>query len=215
MKFRLYVYEEFSMKSFALIFTFFFSFGLTNIFAQNQFPDSRNVPNLKTDESVEKISNELLNISKSLQSLNLKLEKFAETFSSNQGLKLSERQQQILAAFEFLNRAEERLLTLQKLRIELSEKQVSIRVNIAEIEDNLRRESIDRSIAFRGSIDAEELRENRRRTLTKQMNELNAVLSEIQPSLFSTNGEISETERFLENIRRRIFPAIAREISDL
>ena len=203
------------MKSVVLIFAFIFSIGAMSICAQNQFPVSQNLQNSKTEESIEKISEQLLTISKSLQSLNLKLEKFTETFSSNQGLKLTERQQKILAAFEYLNRAEERLLTLQKLRIELTEKQISIRAQIADIDDALRNESIDRSIVFRGTTNAEELRENRRRTLTAQRSELNQVFNEIGQTLYAANREIFDTEKFLENIRRRIFPAIESDISDL
>ncbi len=203
------------MKNVVLIFAFIFSIGAMSICAQNQFPVSQNLQNSKTEESIEKISEQLLTISKSLQSLNLKLEKFTETFSSNQGLKLTERQQKILAAFEYLNRAEERLLTLQKLRIELTEKQISIRAQIADIDDALRNESIDRSIVFRGTTNAEELRENRRRTLTAQRSELNQVFNEIGQTLYAANREIFDTEKFLENIRRRIFPAIESDISDL
>lgn len=206
---------EFFMKNLALILICIFSLGLLETYAQVQNPDPQMLQLAQSDAAIGKISVEITKISKSLEELNLKLQKFTETFSSNQGLKLSERQQKILAAFEFLNRAEQRLLTLQKLRLELSEKQISFKAKLAEIEDDLRNESIDRSIVFRGTTNAEELRENRRRTLTSQKNELNVVLSEIGQSLFSTNREIEETERFLDNIRRRIFPAIEKDISDL
>ena len=203
------------MKNAGLVLFCIFAIGLINISAQNQLPLSSNSETSKTADSVEKISSEITQISKSLKELNLKLQKFTETFSSNQGLKLSERQQKILAAFEFLNRAEQRLLTLQNLKASLSDSQISFKGKLGEIEDNLRQESIDRSIAFRGTTNAEELRENRRRTLTEQKNEINQILSEIQDSLNATNKEFTETILFLDNIRRRIFPAIEKEISDL
>lgn len=203
------------MKNFALILICIFSLGISENFAQVQNPDPQMWQPNQSDAAIGKISMEITKISKSLEELNLKLQKFTETFSSNQGLKLTERQQKILAAFEFLNRAEQRLLTLQKLRLELSEKQISFKAKLAEIEDALRSESIDRSIVFRGTTDAEELRENRRRNLSSQRNELNQVLSEIYNSLSQTNIEIRETELFLDNIRKRIFPAVENEISDL
>ena len=164
---------------------------------------------------IENISDKLSEITKSLNLLNEKLQKFSETFSSNQGLKLNENQQTILAAFEYLNRAEQRLATLQKLKIDLSEKQTAIRLQFADIEDQLRPESVDRSVAFRGTTNAEQLRENRRQALNREKTELSTLISDIQNSLNETNTEIRETEQFLRRIRQRIFPAIEREISDL
>ncbi len=164
---------------------------------------------------VENISEKLTTISKSLNSLNEKLQKFSETFSSNQGLRLSDKQQTILVAFEFLNRAEQRLSTLQKLKIDLTEKQVSVRLKLADVEDELRPESVDRSITLRGTTNAEELRNIRRTALNKEKYELNSLVSEIQNSIRETDIEIRETESFLRRIRQRIFPAIEKEINDL
>lgn len=162
---------------------------------------------------IDNISDQLTAISKSLGQLNEKLKVFAETFSSNQGLRLSERQQTILIAFEFLNRAEQRLATLQKLKVDFSEKQSSIRLKIAEIEDGLRKESIDRTL--QGTTNAEEIRANRRRVLSRERSDLAILLSEIERTIRETDLEIRDTEMFLKRIRNRIFPAIEKEISDL
>ena len=175
--------------------------------AQNNFPTN--------PEPVENISKEITKISKSLESLNEKLKNFTETFSSNQGLRLSERQQRLLAAFEYLNRAEQRLATLQILKINLTEKQSSVKVKIAEIDDGLRPESVDRSVALRGTTNAEELRSNRRQLLTREKSELTALLGEIQNTINETNFEIRQTENFLKNIRQRIFPEIEKDLSEL
>lgn len=164
---------------------------------------------------IESISEKLTGIAKTLAALDEKLKVFSQTFSSNQGLKLSEQQQLILAAFEFLNRAEQRLATLQKLKIELSEKQSDVRLKLAEIEENLRNESIERSVAFQGTTEANELRESRRRVLSKEKQEMENLLNQIQNSLIETSKEVLETEMFLVRIRQRIFPAIEKEISDL
>ena len=150
-----------------------------------------------------------------METFNDRLKKFSETFSSNQGLRLSEKQQKLLAAFEYLNRAEQRLATLQQLKINLSEKQSDVRVKIAEVEDGLRPESIDRSISIRGTTEAEELRENRRMLLNRQKIELTSLLFEIQNTIYETNIEILQTEMFLRTIRHRIFPEIEKELSDL
>lgn len=169
----------------------------------------------KTNDPVANIANEVVNIAKSLETLNKKLQYFTETFSSNQGLKLTDKQQKLLAAFEFLNRAEQRLATLQKLKIDLAEKQSSIKTKLSEIDDALRPESIDRSVSLRGSLNAEELRDHRRQILFKERNEHFVLLNEILHTLNDTSVEIKQTEQFLKNIRQRIFPEIEKELSDL
>lgn len=192
------------MKQLTLLFCLLVWFG-PNIFAQTE--------NYAQSIQIENISEKLTGISRSLDSLNERLKTFSETFSSNQGLRLSEKQQTILIAFEFLNRAEQRLATLQKLKVELSEKQSSIRVKVAEVEENLRIEAIDRTIS--GTTNAEELRNSRRRTLTRERNDLNTLLNEIQGMVNGTDAEIRDTEMFLRSVRQRIFPAIDKEISNL
>lgn len=192
------------MKIYTILLSLIFCFGTLTISAQDEVP-----------AQIENISDKLTDISKTLSSLNERLKTFSDTFSSNQGLQLSARQQRVLAAFEYLNRAEERLATLQRLKIDLTEKQTSIRLKLAEVEDNLRKESIDRSVALRGTTDTEAIREIRRRALGREQNELNSLSNEISSSIRDVEQEIRETNMFLNNIRRRIFPAIDREISDL
>ncbi|MDQ3800680.1 MAG: hypothetical protein M3384_14635 [Acidobacteriota bacterium] len=187
--------------------------------AQNQpqqsMPTVNDYYNRQTAESVENIAKELASISKSVNDLNARLKNFSETFTSNQGLRMTDRQQKLLAAFEFLNRAEQRLSTLQTLKITLSERQTAARMRLAQNETDSRPESIERNVAVRGTTDAETMREDRRRALARQRNEITALISEIQDSINAINEEIRQTENFIKTIRHRIFPEIQRELSDL
>jgi uncharacterized protein YlxW (UPF0749 family) len=180
-------------------------------FAQN----NQSVNSNRTQNPLESIAEEITRIAKSVETLNKRLENFSQTFTSNQGLRLTDRQQKILIAFEFLNRAEQRLSILQKSKIELTEKQSSARVALAKIDEELLPETIDRGIAVGGSTNAEQVREIRRQVLYKEKAELNNLLIEIQRTLYETNNEIRQTDNFLKNIRQRLFPEIEREISDL
>jgi hypothetical protein len=180
-------------------------------FAQN----NQSVNSNQTQNPLENIAEEITRIAKSVETLNKRLENFSQTFTSNQGLRLTDRQQKILIAFEFLNRAEQRLSILQKSKIELTEKQSSARVALAKIDEEMLPENIDRGIAVRGSTNAEQVREIRRQVLYKEKAELNNLLIEIQRTLYETNNEIRQTDNFLKNIRQRLFPEIEREISDL
>lgn len=192
------------MKIYLLLIVVLLNSG--TVFAQNSFPVN--------SEPIENISRETSKISKSMETLNERLKTFTETFSANQGLKLTERQQRLLAAFEYLNRAEQRLATLQLLKINLMEKHSSIKVKLTEIEDSLRPESIDRSVTFRGTTNAEELRNNRRQVLSREKVELNALSNEIQNSISETNREILQTENFLKSIRQRIFPKLKKTFTN-
>ena len=164
---------------------------------------------------IEIIAAEMIKISKSVEELNKKLKNFSDTFSSNQGIRLTEKQQKLLVAFEFLNRAEQRLLSLQNLKLSLTEKQTSFRLQLARITDDLLPESIDRYVSTRGTTNAEQLREIRRQALQREKNDLTTLLFEIQNDLNEINVEIRETDLFLKNLRRRIFPEIEKEINDL
>ena len=191
------------MKCVAALFVF--CFATLAVSAQN---DSS-----RTSYAIENISTEISKISKSLDDLNKKLGTFSETFNSNQGLRLTEKQQRLIFAFEMLNRAETRLSTLQILKVQLADREATTKRKIAQIEENLRAENIDRTLS--GTLDAEQVRSARRRTLQNERNDLSKLLYDIQSSLNETDTEIVQTQLFLRRIRQQIFPGIEKELSDL
>ena len=196
---------------FKLFLTFLFVVFLYSSNSAQIVPDNVN----QTNYQLENIEKSLGKISKSINEFNELLKNFSQTFSSNQGLRLTEKQQRILAAFEYLNRAEQRLANLQNLKIDLTQKQTNINLQLAQIEDELRPESIDRSIALRGTTDAEELRDIRRQALNRQRGELRTLSGQISRDISEIDYEIQQTQQFLKRIRDRIFPEIEKELSDL
>lgn len=169
----------------------------------------------QTEFQLTQINENLTNITNSINTLTLGWKKFFETFNSNQGLRLSDKQQQLLLAFEVLNRAEQRIVNLQKLKLEFTEKQTTLRLQLARITDDLVPESIDRYISTRGTTNAEQLREIRRQSLNREKLELTTALRDIENDLRNAHDEIRETERFIRNIRVKLFPQIEKELSDL
>lgn len=166
----------------------------------------------ETEVAVVKISTEISKITKSVDDLNKKLGNFAETFSSNQGLRLSDKQQRFLFAFEMLNRGESRLHTLEILRVQLSERGVLTKSKIAAVEEQLRSENIERTLA--GALNAEEVRVKRRRDLQNQQTDLQNLLSEIENSISEAENEITQTKQFLRRLRQQLFPAVIDELND-
>lgn len=185
----------------------------TFIFSQN--PQQTRPEPYQVEESLEFIATDLREISKTVKSLNKEIVKAYGKLSSSMGLSLTENQQKILVSFEILNRAEQRLANLQKLRIDLIEKQTTINSQLNTVEINLRRESIERSISFEGTNDAQELRDKRRELLTSQKQDLSNLLTEIHSNLSQTNTELIQTTQLVDQIRFRLFPAIYQELPKL
>ncbi|MGI8639603.1 MAG: hypothetical protein ACR2MG_06575 [Pyrinomonadaceae bacterium] len=194
-----------------LFFVFVFVFS-ARIFAQNNPPmPAPGQPN-QPQNSIENISAELTKVSKSLQIFNKNFKAFLETLP--QGIKFSDKQQNLLLAFEILNRAEQRLEILQKFQIDLTEKQAGVKTRLAQIEENITPEGIDRSVAFLGTTKTEEIRENRRKTFEAEKTSLRQLLSQINQNLSETADEVRQASLFVKRLRGKILPQIEQEVSN-
>ena len=151
---------------------------------------------------------------RAVESLSRTWTQFAKTFSTNQGLQLDEKQRNLLLALEVLNRFEASLANMQKLRFDLTERQTNATTRIAQLNDDLLPESIDRSVSFRGTTDAESIRTIRRQTLTKQLREWQTLLGQITRELDNTLEDIRRTEFQVKNLRNRIFGELSSQLGD-
>jgi len=189
---------------------------LPALFAQTTFQSAASQPPVIQfpADDLRSISQSIAKISQSLDNLNARMTSFSQTFSSNQGLKLDDKQKRILFAFEILNRSEQRLVNLQTLKLTLTDKLTALRLQLSRNTDNLLSESVDRYVATRSTLNAEQLREIRRQALNKERSDITGLISDSENSLRQTNDEIRQTELFLIGIRQKIFPAIEKELSD-
>jgi uncharacterized protein YukE len=179
--------------------------AISNCYAQ--------IGNSNVTDNLDAINKQVSRISRSLDDLNKRLANFSETFNSNQGLRLTDKQQKLLLAFEVLNRAESRVSTLTLLKIQLVEKENATRKRISQIDESLRQENLDRSLS--GTTDAESVRDNRRQALNSEKNSLTNLLSEIRDSIEEITTEIRQTELFIRSLRQKLFPEIDKELIDL
>lgn len=207
------------MKRFLFLFIFvFISMPASDLFAQTNAAPDKKVETLDlppNSNPIENISSEISKISKSVQTLNKRLKELFDQSAARSGSQYNEKQQKLLLAFEILNKAEQRLAVLQRFQIELAEKESSVRSRIAQIEQESRPESIDRSVAFVGTTKTEEVRDNRRRTFEAERGNLTNLLSQIRGNLTQTSSELKQAEIFVINLRKKILPQIEQEISDL
>ncbi len=193
----------------------FLFFTVTDVKAQ-ETQTQNNVQNaVQTVNSLDNISLEVAKISKSMATFNKRLKEFLDQFALSKGNQINERQQKLLLGFEILNRAEQRLEVLQKFQIELAEKEVSVKSRIIQVEQEMRPDSVERSIAFVGTTKSEEIRDGKRRALESEKSSLQTLYSQIQRNLAQTTGELRQAEILVQNLRKKILPQIELEISDL
>ena len=168
----------------------------------------------RSSDPIENISNDVARTVRAVESLSRTWTQFAKTFSTNQGRQLDEKQRNLLLALEVLNRFEASLTNMQKLRFDLTERQTNATTRIAQLNDDLLPESIDRSVSFRGTTDAESIRTIRRQTLTKQLREWQTLLGQITRELDNTLEDIRRTEFQVKNLRNRIFGELSSQLGD-
>ena len=180
-----------------------------NSLAQN------NAPNYQSQDPMANISIEISRISRSVASLNERMQSFLTKFENLGGVNYSEKQQKLLLGLEFLVKSEQRLATLQRFQIELTEKQASTRTRLSEIEEGLRPENIDRSISFEGSLNVQELRDIRTRKLQAERQSMQALMSQITFSLNDTNQQLRETQELVQRLRKQLLFEVERETSNL
>lgn len=200
------------MKTKASLFFVFVLFSSIQVFAQNNQSVAQPEQVFQSPHAVENISAELVKVSKSLQTFNKNFAAFLERLP--QGLKFSEKQQNLLLGFEVLNKAEERVQILQKFQIDLTDKQATVRTRLAQIEQDIVPENIDRFMVLFGTTKTEEYRESRRRTLEGERQSLRQLAVQINQNLADTSNEVRQAALFVKRLRDRILPQIEQEVSN-
>lgn len=173
---------------------------------QSQFPPSF--------DPVQNISDQLSRIGRSVEDLNKNWKAFIDKFSTAQGLQLSEKEQKLILALEVLNRLELGLANMQRLKLDLVERQSKFRLQLATVTDDLLPQSLNRYVALRGTTDAEGLRDIRRQALIREQQELSSTLAQIQQELENTIQEIGRTSLQVRTLRGRVFAEVEKDLGD-
>lgn len=159
------------------------------------------------------VLNELTRISRSVQTLSERLKVFVDKLEDSRGTTLTDKQQKLLLGMNLLAAAEQRVAMFQKFQIELAEKLNESRGKLSQVEIDLRPRNIDRSVAFEGTTETEELRDNRRQKLGAERATLTQLIAQIQSNLAETTDNLREAQRVAFQLRRSYLPQIERELS--
>ncbi len=160
------------------------------------------------------LTQDVSRIAISVQALTRTFKEFVDKFAKVDGLNLAEKQQKLVVGMQLLIQNEQRVATLQKFQIDMAEKESQIRARLAQIEIDLNPQSIDRGVAFEGSTQTPEIKENRRRTLQGERNSLQPVLLQIQNNLQDAGYNVREAQALVQRLRRTFLPQIERELAE-
>lgn len=168
--------------------------------------------------STDTVANEIALLRKSLQALNTRLREISEKIlspGSRQGDAAGDQQNRIALNLDLLSRAEQRAEALRKQLLELTEKETSFKTRLVQIEEDMRPDSIDRSMSLQGSTRTPELRDTRRRVLENERRGVENLLNQASQSRQRLEEDVRQADALVARFRQRLLPLIEREIEKI
>ena len=167
--------------------------------------------------TIEAVVGEIDLLRKSLQTLNLRLREIGEKLPALD-LKQSgsnDKQNRMAPTLELLARAEERAGILRKQLIESIEKETSYKSRLAQMDEEVRPENIERAMSGVGTTRTAEIREVRRRSLEIEKRGLENLLNLNAQSRSRLEEDVRQADSLVSRIRQRLLPLIDREIDKI
>ncbi|MBK8467044.1 MAG: hypothetical protein IPL32_14580 [Chloracidobacterium sp.] len=112
-------------------------------------------------------------------------------------------QKRVLMNLDILTRAEQRADSLRKQLFEMIEKENTLRARLDQIEYDIRPEIIERALQVGGSMKPEEIRENRRKSLTAERANIQSLLAQVQTTRTNLEGSLLRAEQMVEKLRAK------------
>jgi len=167
--------------------------------------------------TIEAVVGEIDLLRKSLQTLNLRLREIGEKLPALD-LKQSgsnDKQNRIAPTLELLARAEERAGILRKQLIESIEKETSYKSRLAQMDEEVRPENVERAMSGVGTTRTAEIREVRRRSLEIEKRGLENLLNLNTQSRSRLEEDVRQADSLVSRIRQRVLPLIDRELDKI
>src|SRR5829696_5214391 len=187
--------------------------------AQTQ-PPAGTIP-LPKDQpvSADPVANEIALLRKSLQTLNARLREITEKVFSPEAVKAGDapagKQSPLAQNLDILSRAEQRAEGMRRQLLEMTEKETAYRTRVMQLDDDVRSDSIDRSLSGIGTTRTPELRDLRRRQLDNERRGVEILLGQATASRVRLEDEVKQADLLVARIRQRLLPIIEREIDKL
>ncbi|HEX8339094.1 MAG TPA: hypothetical protein VF621_20400 [Pyrinomonadaceae bacterium] len=169
--------------------------------------------------SADPVANEIGLLRRSLQTLNARLREISEKLLSPDTVKTGEgpggKLNPIAQNLDILSRAEQRAEGLRRQLLEMTEKETAYRTRIMQLDDDLRSDSIERSMGGVGTTRTTELRELRRRQLDNERKGVEVLLGQASTNRARLEDDVKQADSLVARIRQRLLPLIEREIDKL
>ena len=173
--------------------------------------------------SADPVANEISLLRKSLQTLNTRLRDISEKMfgpdaPATPGEAPDERQKRIAQNLDLLSRTEQRAEVMRKQLIELTEKETTFKNRLVQIDEDMRPDSIDRSVMMVGSIGStrtSDLRDTRRRILDNERKGVESLYNPTSQSRARLEEDVRQADALVARLRMRLLPLIEKEIDKI
>jgi len=175
------------------------------------FPDTESQTILPTQEQKPEITVETTDgNAKTIEDLGNRIKSLEE----GKKIDYDAKQKRLLMNLDILTRAEQRAETLRKQLFEMIEKESTIKTRLDLIDSDVRPESIERSVAFAGTLRPEELRNMRRKNLESEKASLQNLLTEIQKTRANLDQNVLKADILVEKFRLKLEKEIDDALAD-
>src|SRR5207237_7134294 len=167
--------------------------------------------------SMEAVASEIDLLRKSVQTLSTRLREISDRLApeAKENDSSTDKVRRISANIELLARTEERAGILQKQLLELIEKETSSRSRLAQLDEDIHPENIERALSGIGTTRTVELRETRRRVLENERKGLESLLNQTTSSRSRLEEDVRQADSLVTKLRQRLMPLIEREIEKI
>lgn len=175
-----------------------------------------NVPSSET--SSDRIATQVGLLRQSVRSLDSTLgdiaDKFLPLFEKAKEAE-AENENRISGRLALLTQAEQRAELLRRQLLELIEKETAYRTRIAQIDEDMRPENIERSLNPYGTTRTAELRDNRRRVLENERRGQENLLNVAAAAHMRLEEDVRQADLLVSRLREKLIPEIDRAIDKI
>lgn len=170
------------------------------------------------DTATDGVANQLRMLRQSVQSLDATLadiaDKLLPVFAKAKDT-AAESRNRIGSSLALLTQAEQRAEILRKQLLELIEKETTYRSRLAQIDEDMRPDNIERSLNPYGTTRTAELRDTRRRMLESDRRGYENLLNLTTQSRQRLEEDVRQADLLVSKLRARLMPLIEKEINQI
>jgi len=173
-----------------------------------------------SDVSSDAVAKQIDMLRQSVQSLDATLgdiaDKLIPVFTrAKETAAASETQHRISSSLTLLTQSEQRAEMLRRQLLELIEKETLYRTKIAQIDEDIRPENVERTLNPYGTTRTAELRDTRRRVLDTERRGFFSLLALTAENRTRLEEEVRQADALVQKLRQRLNPLIEKAIERL